>query len=137
MSANVLRLPIARDQPEALPAPAPVWRTIAEGYAPPAAADLAGRIDRLIALLELLVAQTAEAPSIVPLADDGELLIDQAELAEVLKLSLRSVRRMETAGELPPSVLSGRRRLYLKNEVERWLKHGRPPRQEWEARGRK
>lgn len=137
MPANVLRLAIARERDKTPPPEVAPWRTIAEGYAPPATLDLAGRLDRVVELLELLAAQTDARQPTLPIGDAHEELIDQAELGELLKLSVRTVRRMETRGELPPSIASGRRHLYLRDEIDRWLKHGRPSRKEWEARGRK
>ncbi|HET6917813.1 MAG TPA: helix-turn-helix domain-containing protein [Acidimicrobiales bacterium] len=117
--------------------PLDAWRTVAEAHGQVAGADLASRLDRLIGLVELLVAQTAAAPATLPLADESERPIDQEELGALLKVSVRTVRRMEGRGELPPSIAGGRQRLYLRDEIDRWLRQGQPPRKEWEARGRK
>ena len=132
MPANVLRF-----APPSAGSPISPWPAIAAGcWAPPAAHDLAGQLDRIIELLESLAQQHDARPTIVPIADDAEQ-IDQSQLAEMLKLTLRTIRRMETKGFLPPSVRIARRRLYFRNEIIRWLKAGRPPRKEWEDRGRK
>ncbi len=120
-----------------LPLPAPAQPVVAPPVTDSERLDrLIAAVERLTALAETLAARADPEPATIPLPEPGAQLIDQAELAEILKVKLRTVRRMEARGELPPSGLSGRKRTYCRDEINRWLRAGRPKRDEWVARGR-
>jgi excisionase family DNA binding protein len=62
------------------------------------------------------------------MAQDDDVLLNKAQLAELLGVSRRTVERMTAAGTGPPSVLlpSGRRR-WRKGDVGRWVEERRAP----------
>ena len=60
--------------------------------------------------------------------DNTLLALSAADLAALLNVSLRHVRRLECAQALPPSVKIGRCRRYPVESVRQWLKDGCPPR---------
>ncbi len=65
---------------------------------------------------------------------EGESLAYSAEqLAERFHVSLRHIRRMDSAGKLPKPVRLGRSVRWSAREIERWLAAGAPDRKRWEA----
>jgi excisionase family DNA binding protein len=49
--------------------------------------------------------------------------LDVTDVAKVLRISVRTVRtRLATGRPMPPSFTVGRRRLFLRAEVYRWLR---------------
>jgi excisionase family DNA binding protein len=57
---------------------------------------------------------------------------DADELAEDLRCSRRHVEQMDRDGRLGPRAIQlGRRRVWLRTEVEAWLKAGAPDRLAW------
>lgn len=71
--------------------------------------------------------KTVQAQGIEP------LLLSAEELAKVLGVSLRHVRRLNAAGRLPPSVRLGRSVRWRLPEVRRWLDLGAPDRAAWRS----
>ncbi len=55
------------------------------------------------------------------------------QLADRLGVSLRHIRRLDSAGKLPRPVRLGRSVRYLASEIEAYLEAGAPDRQRWEA----
>jgi predicted DNA-binding transcriptional regulator AlpA len=64
---------------------------------------------------------------------DQRLVLGAAKLAVVLDVSVRTIRRMETAGLLPRSVRINGSRKWVYAEIEDWIKAGCPAREQWEA----
>jgi excisionase family DNA binding protein len=63
------------------------------------------------------------------MADDDDVLLTKAQLAELLNVSRRTVDRMVAAGTGPPPVIlpSGRRR-WRKGDVRHWIDQRRAER---------
>jgi predicted DNA-binding transcriptional regulator AlpA len=61
------------------------------------------------------------------------LTLDAAALARALGVGLRTVRAWDAAGRLPSPVALGARRLWPVEEIQAWLRHGAPCRQEWQG----
>jgi len=61
------------------------------------------------------------------------LLIDAGGLAELLGLSLRTVRRLDCSGKLPRPVRIGGAVRWRVEEIAVWLQAGCPDRQQWET----
>jgi predicted DNA-binding transcriptional regulator AlpA len=73
----------------------------------------------------------------IPAAEPpGSLLIGARELAALLSWSVRSVRRGNAAGLLPPPVKVGGSVRWRREEVERWIAAGCPPRSPSEGAAR-
>ena len=72
---------------------------------------------------------SADAP---PSTGEGVLLLSAADLADVLGVSLRTVRRLDSYGKLPRPVRLGRAVRWRRDEVARWVEAGCPDRSEWE-----
>ncbi len=64
------------------------------------------------------------------------LLIGAKELALLLGVSVRHLRRMDAAGELPRPVTLGKRVLWRTEEIQRWVAARCPDRRSWEATDR-
>ena len=60
------------------------------------------------------------------------LAVDARGLAEMLGVSLRHVRRMDSAGEIPKGVRLGRAVRWSVEEIHAWLRAGAPDRKSWE-----
>jgi excisionase family DNA binding protein len=58
------------------------------------------------------------------MTDDSDALLTEAELAEYLKLSLSTVRRMRYGGTGPAVVWLGARPRYRKSDVDAWMAAG-------------
>ncbi len=108
-----------------------------EGYAPRLHDDLAAMLDKLTAWLAATGQAAGDASGDIPAAVADRPLCDQAELATINGVSQRTIRKMDAAGELPPSTVQRGKRMYQRAEVLRWIAADRPSREEWEARGRK
>lgn len=65
--------------------------------------------------------------------DGAPLAVSAGELANRMGVSLRHVRRMDSAGLLPKPVRLGRAVRWPLDEVDRWLRAGAPGRKHWEA----
>ena len=61
------------------------------------------------------------------------LAMSAADLAARLEVSLRHLRRLDSAGKLPRPVRLGRSVRWPVTEIESWLNAGGPDRQRWQA----
>jgi excisionase family DNA binding protein len=57
--------------------------------------------------------------------DDAGELLTKREVAQLLRISERTLERLTEAGEGPRSVKFGRSRRWLRRDVERWLEEHR------------
>ena len=69
-------------------------------------------------------------------ATSDVMAVDASRLAELLGLSLRTVRRLDSSGKLPRPVRIGGAVRWRLSEITRWLEAGCPDRAEWELQGR-
>ncbi|HKB40498.1 MAG TPA: hypothetical protein VKD72_29000 [Gemmataceae bacterium] len=69
---------------------------------------------------------------VVPSPTD-KLLIDMAGLAHLTSLSVRTLRRMDAARDIPGRVAVGRRVLFQTEIIRAWVRAGLPGRKEWET----
>ncbi len=60
-------------------------------------------------------------------------LLSADELAGQLKMSPRSVWRLESAGKIPRPIRLGRLVRWSQEEITRWITAGAPSRHEWES----
>ncbi len=60
------------------------------------------------------------------------LALPAGELASLLGVSLRHIRRMDAAGKLPKPVRLGYSVRWLAAEIEAWLTAGAPDRRRWQ-----
>jgi excisionase family DNA binding protein len=65
-------------------------------------------------------------------ADAEPLLIDAAELARLLMVSVKTIDRWLRAKKLPAPIVIGRERRWRRQEIELWLAAGAPAQREWE-----
>ena len=65
--------------------------------------------------------------------DRPQLAMSARELAERLDISVRHLRRLDSAGAVPKPIRLGRLVRWLASEIEPWLAAGAPDRQRWEA----
>ena len=74
--------------------------------------------------------QTSENVSVVqsPLAYSAQQLADRLG-----GVSLRHIRRQDSAQKLPKPIRLGRSVLWVAQEIEDWLAAGAPDRQRWQA----
>ena len=61
------------------------------------------------------------------------LAMSAVDLADRLEVSLRHLRRLDSAGKLPKPIRLGRSVRFAVAEVNAWLAAGAPDRQRWEA----
>lgn len=61
------------------------------------------------------------------------ILIEANEVAGLLGISLREVRRMDSRGALPRPVKIGTRKRWMLDEIRLWVTHDLPDRDRWEA----
>lgn len=57
--------------------------------------------------------------------DDAGELLTKREVAQLLRISERTLERLTEIGEGPPSVKFGRSRRWLRRDVEQWLEEHR------------
>ena len=62
-----------------------------------------------------------------------QMVVSAHELAEMLGLSVRTIRRLDCSGKLPRPVRIGGAVRWRTEEITRWLAAGCPDRKEWEA----
>jgi prophage regulatory protein len=62
------------------------------------------------------------------------IAVDAQRLAELLGLSLRTIRRLDSSGKLPRPLRIGGAVRWRLSEVNRWVDAGCPDRAEWERR---
>jgi predicted DNA-binding transcriptional regulator AlpA len=73
------------------------------------------------------VPETGVTPAAVPFA------MDARGLAAMLSGSVRWIRTQDAAGKLPRPIRVAGRVLWLREEIESWLKAGAPDRATWEV----
>jgi hypothetical protein len=61
------------------------------------------------------------------------LLLDMGELARQISLSVRTLRRMDSARDIPGRVAVGRRVLFQTDVIREWVRAGLPGRDQWAA----
>ena len=61
------------------------------------------------------------------------LAFSAADLARRLDVSLRHLRRLDSAGKLPKPIRLGRSVRWPVVEIESWLRAGAPDRQRWQV----
>lgn len=61
------------------------------------------------------------------------LAVDAAELAKLLSVSVRHVRRMDSAGKLPEPIHIGRCVRWKLSEIGSWCDAGTPDRKKWNS----
>jgi predicted DNA-binding transcriptional regulator AlpA len=61
------------------------------------------------------------------------LLIDSAGVGRLVGLSNRTIRRMDSAAQLPRSVACGSSKRWLVEEIRAWVAAGCPDRARWEV----
>ncbi len=66
------------------------------------------------------------------LAQQYPPLLTKEHMSELLGRSVRSIYRWEREGRLPSSVNLGSQRLWVLDEVLKWIAAGCPPRRVWE-----
>jgi excisionase family DNA binding protein len=67
-----------------------------------------------------------------PTATDRQLLLDAAEVAQMLRIARSTFFTLVSAGRIGPRpVRLGRRCLYRRTEVEVWIEQGCPPLSRW------
>ena len=67
-------------------------------------------------------------------APPSRLLLTAGDLAEILNVSKNHVLKMHTVGRLGPRpVRLGRAVRWSRNEVEKWVTAGCPPRNKWQV----
>ncbi len=76
-----------------------------------------------------MIHRTYERPPHTP----SPLAYDADELAGLLGISVRHLRRMNTAGLLPKPVRFGRSTRWVAETIQQWLRAGSPSRAEWES----
>lgn len=66
--------------------------------------------------------------------NNASALIGVPEVAEMLGIAERTVRRLKDTGRTPKPITLGRRLLrWRREEIERWIDAGCPTRGEWES----
>lgn len=64
---------------------------------------------------------------------NGPIAVDAACLAQMLGLSVRTIRRLDAAGKLPRPIKIGGAVRWRRAEIELWLEADCPDRQRWES----
>ena len=70
-----------------------------------------------------------------PVLMPGPLAVDAEDLAKMLGVSMRHIRRMDAEGRLPRAVNLGRRKLWAVDVIRAWLLADCPDRAPWEREG--
>jgi predicted DNA-binding transcriptional regulator AlpA len=56
---------------------------------------------------------------------------DAKDLATLLKVSVRTLHRLDDRGRIPAAIELGGCKRWVIAEIEAWLRAGAPPRQQW------
>lgn len=84
--------------------------------------DLAEELETVLAdARDLSVTPTPVPQPTTTVPAKSDAMLNQKELAALLRWDVRSVRRKERAGELPAPVGRGRLRRWRRSVIERWL----------------
>ena len=75
------------------------------------------------------------APTTLPLLarDPPALTLSPSELAGELRVSVKTITRMDQSGKLPAAFRVGHGKRWLRSTIIAWLADGCPCRREWEA----
>ena len=65
---------------------------------------------------------------------DVNVLLSASELAQLLSVSLRHIRKMNTEGKLPKPIYLGHSVRWSLKDIESWISAGAPKRNQWESR---
>lgn len=68
-----------------------------------------------------------------PILQCAPLLFPGPVAARLCSLSPRTWAKLNAAGKVPRALTVGRRRLWVRAELERWVEAGCPNRESWEA----
>ena len=79
----------------------------------------------------------ADRAEVLAPAAIAPLCTDAAGVAQMLDVSLRTVRRLDDAGRLPAALPLGRSKRWAIGEIEDWIAAGSPPRRQWTAMRRR
>jgi predicted DNA-binding transcriptional regulator AlpA len=71
--------------------------------------------------------------SIDETAAHDALCVNDAGLAALLDVSVRTVHRLDSRGAIPRALALGRCRRWSVDEIKAWIKAGAPPRRQWIA----
>lgn len=69
-----------------------------------------------------LEAEITELVEVQRLRSTAPLMISISDLAKELGVSVRTLRREQAAGRMPPRIKRGRRQMYLKADIANWIK---------------
>jgi prophage regulatory protein len=72
-------------------------------------------------------------PTLVYSRGAAPRLYDRKLLAALLKVSIRTVDRLDSGGKLPPPVRIGGAKRWRKTDIDQWLRLGCPSREEMAA----
>lgn len=75
----------------------------------------------------------AQSPDAAPVSPLDQLLIDMGDLARLLGLSVRHLRRLDSSDDIPGRVAHGRRVLFQTEIIRDWVRAGLPDRDHWAA----
>jgi len=82
-------------------------------------------------MLDALHSPSPATPPDPPRAAAAPLLLTASDVAGLLAVSLRTVRRLDMTGRLPAPLLIGRAVRWRRAEITSWLAAGAPPRSRW------
>ena len=68
---------------------------------------------------------------------DEAVLLSAADLAAMLRVTVRHVRALDASGRLPKPIRLGRAVRWSRDELLAWIKAGGPSRDRWEAMRRR
>ena len=80
------------------------------------------------------ITQENLAETLAKIRTNGPSDFYRGELAQKLRISIRSVRRYDSSGKLPSPVRFGRVVRWRSDEIEAWMNCGCPDRKTWQAR---
>ena len=70
----------------------------------------------------------------VTTCEPERLAVDVQQMAQMVPFSIRTLRRMDSAGKLPRGFKLGGRKLWRVSDLRLWTEWGFPERQEFEAK---
>lgn len=79
---------------------------------------------------QLLPPTSHPITAIAPIREPS--LLPAAEVAKFLAISVRTLWRLDSAGQLPLSVTIGNSKRWRRDELSAWVNCGCPPRAQWQ-----
>jgi len=76
------------------------------------------------------IGEMMNAPTL-PVPQSASRLVSAAELARMLSTSVRTIRRLDSAGKLPRGIRLGGLKRWRQDEIEAWIAASCPLRAEW------